>query len=834
MKNIPSRLKEQLLGPADTVEPHQPLARGASIAGIGTSCVKNSDQKGCVDKERKNTTLERTSSHEARDRLQEVDLHDSPSGDGDRHEDECGTCHGRESTLSPTELPGLPRIVPHSRIVYGDAFLPWTCTKKQMHLIDTRTFLSAVNSKKALVKTTFTLEHPHAGGQAYQDQQLEKKCVEAGPSSLSLFAGAGSPAMCDGSLNDRDPRSDTRTAHILDTRSKKQYGRDKPGQNQDPAASISYKLLSKSHSSTALFPGIRQGHDQTGEAGREFGIPSEQQRHMKNGVVKQETATEHNDPRLTASTRPRCRSSNSLLQQNSKTALSSGAEAGQVQHASGFKRIKNMMTALQNNDRYYNIDKKEQQQVRFRLLTYNIWMMPNLITGIAPKSWNLSPEKHARAQRIPAALPRDLDVIVFCEAFCEATMQTISLLLRRDGFLFDTIQPILKRRFISSGIKIYSKHRILETDFLIYDSCSGDEVLASKGCTYVKVQKQGLNFHVFGTHLQAWETLRAQKDRRAQLRQIRSFVARKRIPPHEPVLLAGDFNIVADLGSPEYHKMLHLLSAENYAEQEKEEDHGEINAVTINIDQIARDLVDQDRDHRDDRRTDSATTRTVVQDDTNTTSVSASRRVALMEHPGISGRPAPSLGLDGEVAAGAATTSILKLPAPTSSAFSGSGPQGSSTIPTGTISDNQSVVLTPNLDDFEKHDMAILIASSSPTSPCPPRPPPPLDRPVVWQDSVLASNQWCSFGSVSSDANESMVLDYIFVEKNHLLPTNARISTEYVQAGTPFSYRGRDFVDLSDHYPVLGDFVFVFEMNHHREHKLDLTLRSPPSRGGQL
>eukprot|EP00392_Amoebophrya_sp_AT5.2_P018280 g18789.t1 len=496
--------------------------------------------------------------------------------------------------------PELPRLIP--RMVHGaDAFTPWTAIKRQLHVVDTRTFLAAVNGAD-VVKTTFSIE------------RVGSSCEED-----PLASGGRSRSF--GSLGGAGAARRATTATRPSTVTTRSSGAALGGLGVNQAAVVAGRKNANGHSS--LPPGAT-------------------------------------------------RTSSGTLVLGPPPALELQLDAGTTG--------------------------PPPPEVSLRVLAYNIWMMPQIITSVAPKSWNLSPEKSERAARIPDAIPQNLDVIVFCEAFCDGTMAQITKKLRERGFMFDTIPPIHPRRFISSGIKIYSREKIVDTDWIIYEKCSGDEVLASKGCTYAKIKKGPLHVHVFGTHLQAWDGKQAQADRRAQLRQIRSFIAKKKIPTTEPVLICGDFNIE------------------------------QCDDVDVDV---------------------------------------APGGVLELKTGGRRG--------DREAPAAAVVTAVADLEA------EAGGPQTTSTS-------------SPVLFTREYQTMMKLLNAEN--------------YAASYQPSVLASNQWCSFGSVSSSPAESLLLDYILLAKHYLQPTSVKITTEYVQSLTPLSYAGQGFVDLSDHYPVLGEFRF--------------------------
>jgi len=61
--------------------------------------------------------------------------------------------------------------------------------------------------------------------------------------------------------------------------------------------------------------------------------------------------------------------------------------------------------------------------------------------------------------------------------------------------------------------------------------------------------------------------------------------------------------------------------------------------------------------------------------------------------------------------------------------------------------------------------------------------------------------------SLSTDGSRCLV-DYVLVSSNHLQPTYARVAVEPLKDSEGYLWKGKRLHDLSDHYPVLGDFRF--------------------------
>ncbi|HAT13030.1 MAG TPA: hypothetical protein DCS91_05120 [Microcoleaceae bacterium UBA11344] len=73
------------------------------------------------------------------------------------------------------------------------------------------------------------------------------------------------------------------------------------------------------------------------------------------------------------------------------------------------------------------------------------------------------------------------------------------------------------------------------------------EKIVAKGVVYAAVKKteKGFTktFHIFATHMRAWNSQTARETRQKQAKQMKEFVEAKNLPNNEPTLSAGDFNV---------------------------------------------------------------------------------------------------------------------------------------------------------------------------------------------------------------------------------------------------------------------------------------------------
>lgn len=218
-------------------------------------------------------------------------------------------------------------------------------------------------------------------------------------------------------------------------------------------------------------------------------------------------------------------------------------------------------------------------QVSIKIVSYNIQMLPTSVKNV---------HQDARVQSIANNI-RDYDVIVFSEAFDDDMRNIIKNDLNTSHPFSSCILGIHEgcnegdREFCQDGgVIIFSKHPIVEQAEVLYyktdcdmskwaalwadrPECWGSDCKARKGAKYIKIEKEGIFFHIFGSHAQAtyndrpFETYR--KARELQFRILHHFIKQQNIPSVDPVLIAGDLNVDM-IGKPdEYENMLSILEA---------------------------------------------------------------------------------------------------------------------------------------------------------------------------------------------------------------------------------------------------------------------------------
>lgn len=185
------------------------------------------------------------------------------------------------------------------------------------------------------------------------------------------------------------------------------------------------------------------------------------------------------------------------------------------------------------------------------VLSYNIYMLtpPIAFTDQSTRAEFIADHVHG------------YDVIIINEAFDNAARDilTTNLMVEYPYFTAVVDEP---GSLEDGGVLIYSKWPIGYSEDIVYSDCDGDDCLAAKGAMYARIDKLGTNYHVFGTHTQAWADPVNVATRQAQMTQLKNFVDAKNIPSNEAVILGGDFNVEKTANFlNEYNQMFTILDS---------------------------------------------------------------------------------------------------------------------------------------------------------------------------------------------------------------------------------------------------------------------------------
>lgn len=158
-----------------------------------------------------------------------------------------------------------------------------------------------------------------------------------------------------------------------------------------------------------------------------------------------------------------------------------------------------------------------------------------------------------RLERIPPAVLTELDPLARVDfvAVQESLVQTqhdaLSDAFRAAGFAYATRQingSLRDLKIVPGGVVLFSRVPIVAQQSCVFEGqCAREDCLASKGAVYAQLNKAGRVYHVFATHMQAWESFESRAVRRGQTHELARFVQAQRIPAGDPVVLLGDFNV---------------------------------------------------------------------------------------------------------------------------------------------------------------------------------------------------------------------------------------------------------------------------------------------------
>uniref|UniRef100_K3X9F7 sphingomyelin phosphodiesterase n=1 Tax=Globisporangium ultimum (strain ATCC 200006 / CBS 805.95 / DAOM BR144) TaxID=431595 RepID=K3X9F7_GLOUD len=209
----------------------------------------------------------------------------------------------------------------------------------------------------------------------------------------------------------------------------------------------------------------------------------------------------------------------------------------------------------------------EKRQVQLSVGTYNVWMMPRIVSAFT----SVSPKKNTRARLIADVLP-PCDVWVFTECFDHRARAILLDKLKAAGYFYFSptvghkrLKRENMRKVLNGGVVLASKYPIVTVRIKLFkEACLGADKLADKGVLYCKILKDGLPVHIFSTHLQAWSDPLSRAMRRAQMVMIADFMRAMAIDEvNDPVLFVGDLNVNYWLNKTdhEYDEMLAIFNA---------------------------------------------------------------------------------------------------------------------------------------------------------------------------------------------------------------------------------------------------------------------------------
>lgn len=193
---------------------------------------------------------------------------------------------------------------------------------------------------------------------------------------------------------------------------------------------------------------------------------------------------------------------------------------------------------------------------RVELVLYNVKLLPVIDAD----------DEGPRSLAIPEAIWQEgaPDVVVLCEAFDREHSEALLAGLARRGLRHRSSPLGGGGLGFTGGVLVASRWPITRETQRIFPCGVIPDAFADKGVTYLRIAHPRRALHLFALHLQSpfgARRARARELQREQLALTRRFVAAQRVPPEEPLIVAGDFNLglrdEADLGA-----LLHLLAVE--------------------------------------------------------------------------------------------------------------------------------------------------------------------------------------------------------------------------------------------------------------------------------
>jgi endonuclease/exonuclease/phosphatase family metal-dependent hydrolase len=187
--------------------------------------------------------------------------------------------------------------------------------------------------------------------------------------------------------------------------------------------------------------------------------------------------------------------------------------------------------------------------VPVRMLTWNIQMLPTLADAY---SESLQKMQNERLPWIIEFLSKaDYDVVCLQEVLDPViTPQLIDGLRKAYPYI---VEPQKEPGVLfSSGVMFAAKFPIRLVAFACYKNAASEDVLASKGCTLVEGERDGVKFQMAGTHLQAGH----QELRSMQYVEMGERVLRPNRREGLPQFLMGDFNTGREGRDREYYDAL--------------------------------------------------------------------------------------------------------------------------------------------------------------------------------------------------------------------------------------------------------------------------------------
>lgn len=168
------------------------------------------------------------------------------------------------------------------------------------------------------------------------------------------------------------------------------------------------------------------------------------------------------------------------------------------------------------------------------VLTYNVFFRPT----------TLFDDDQALRMSVLLDAIRGFDVVIFVEFFDDDLRRLFLIQSAAEYPYVSNVVNNPNNPIEDGGVFIASKFPIEYEDQLLWgNNCNQDDCLANKGVRYARVNKLGAKYHLFGTHMDAFNDPADVNMRQTQMTLFNNFVNSKNIPTNEAVLMGGDFNV---------------------------------------------------------------------------------------------------------------------------------------------------------------------------------------------------------------------------------------------------------------------------------------------------
>lgn len=187
---------------------------------------------------------------------------------------------------------------------------------------------------------------------------------------------------------------------------------------------------------------------------------------------------------------------------------------------------------------------------KLKILSWNIYMLPRFIKNTG---------KIERAEKIGQYLKNtDYDIIVFQEAFHAGARNRIKKHLKEK---FPYMAGPANKKLVSirtnSGLWILSRHPIMYSQEIKFETKSGSDAFSRKGALISNINFNNFQIQIIATHLQSSGENWLKESQCVELNnKIIDFYKKDGVPQ----IICGDFNIEKDSNS-RYQNMLKILNA---------------------------------------------------------------------------------------------------------------------------------------------------------------------------------------------------------------------------------------------------------------------------------